>query len=183
MYKQCKNQQSIRRQAHIADCLLEMVSETAYADITVSALCERAEIPRKGFYRYFENKEDVAIYAMDRAMREGDLFAWREMKEQTPGAIPYLEQWFRYWRRQQKLFRLMNSGALNTAFMRQCLRYMGTDVQNISELDLTDRKVCRDLFVSSGMLAMLQTWHQSGCRLSDAEMAQRMRALLYEPMF
>ena len=63
MYKLCKTEQSARRQREIESALLEIMMKKSYNEITITELCERLDMPRKTFYRYFESKDD-ALYAL-----------------------------------------------------------------------------------------------------------------------
>jgi AcrR family transcriptional regulator len=63
MYKLCKTEQSAKRQREIESALLEIMSKKSYNEITITELCERLDMPRKTFYRYFESKDD-ALYAL-----------------------------------------------------------------------------------------------------------------------
>ena len=74
MYKVCKTKQSAERQRYIVDCLMEMLFSMPFHEITVQALCKKADIPRKTFYRYFEGKEDVFDAMVDQVMLEYERF-------------------------------------------------------------------------------------------------------------
>ena len=63
MYKDCTSKPAIARQREIEKGLLEYMSHKAYEDITVIDLCQKLDMPRKAFYRYFSNK-DGALYAL-----------------------------------------------------------------------------------------------------------------------
>lgn len=55
-------------------CLVEMIRSQTFGEITVQALCERAEVPRKAFYRYFDGKEDVFLAVVDHLLLEYEQF-------------------------------------------------------------------------------------------------------------
>ena len=59
MYKLCKTEQSAKRQRDIENCLLELLSTRRYEDVTITEICEKMNMPRKSFYRYFDGKEGV----------------------------------------------------------------------------------------------------------------------------
>lgn len=72
MYKQCKTVKSAKRQREIAKSMVALMASTPYDDITVTALCEYLDMPRKSFYRYFDAKEDVLNAFMDNLLSECD---------------------------------------------------------------------------------------------------------------
>ena len=63
MYKICKTEQSSQRQRQIEQGLFQLMRIMRYEDISISDLCEKLQIPRKTFYRYFSGK-DGALYAL-----------------------------------------------------------------------------------------------------------------------
>lgn len=65
MYKQCKTKQSIERQHKIGEMLMKLMEKQPYAKISVSELCRECYISRNVFYRYFDNIEDVFVFAVD----------------------------------------------------------------------------------------------------------------------
>ena len=63
MYKYCKTEQSVQRQREMEKGLLDMMKYKQFEEISVSDLCDRLNIPRKSFYRYFSSKEG-ALHAL-----------------------------------------------------------------------------------------------------------------------
>ena len=49
----------------IVESVIEVVSETGYAGLTVRAVIERAGVSRRTFYEHFSNKEDVFLAVYD----------------------------------------------------------------------------------------------------------------------
>ena len=49
----------------IVGAVIEVVSETGYAGLTVRAVIERAGVSRRTFYEHFSNKQDVFLAAYD----------------------------------------------------------------------------------------------------------------------
>ena len=49
----------------IVESVIEVVSETGYAGLTVRAVVERAGVSRRTFYEHFSNKEDVFLAVYD----------------------------------------------------------------------------------------------------------------------
>ena len=59
----------------IKDALLELLQNTAYEKITVTALCRQAEITRATFYLHYDNIDDVLNELLDDALRLTELDA------------------------------------------------------------------------------------------------------------
>lgn len=65
MYFRHSNKSALRSQHRIADALFSLMQRKSFQQITVTELCEEAEIGRKTFYRNFELKEDVVEFRLD----------------------------------------------------------------------------------------------------------------------
>lgn len=59
----------------IKDALLELLQNTAYEKITVTALCRQSEITRATFYLHYNNIDDVLNELLDDALRLTELDA------------------------------------------------------------------------------------------------------------
>ena len=58
------NKTALSSQRQIADALLGLLAEQAYAEISVSAICKRAQVSRQTFYSLFQSKENVMTFAL-----------------------------------------------------------------------------------------------------------------------
>ena len=70
MYKLCKTEGSTQRQKEIEQILLGLMREKSYDEISVTEICERANMPRKSFYRYFDGKEGAMQSLLYHTMSE-----------------------------------------------------------------------------------------------------------------
>jgi len=65
MYFKHKNKTAIRSQHMIADALFRLMKRKPFPHISVTEICEEADIGRKTFYRNFELREDVIDFQLD----------------------------------------------------------------------------------------------------------------------
>ena len=65
MYKIQTNSLAIKSQNWIANALLKLMESHPYKDITVTQICEEANLVRKTFYRNFDSKEDILHFILD----------------------------------------------------------------------------------------------------------------------
>ena len=59
MYKLCKTEETVKRQREIELGLFSMLKTVRFDNLSITELCEKIQIPRKAFYRYFDSKEDA----------------------------------------------------------------------------------------------------------------------------
>ena len=70
MYTLQINPIAIQSQNMITDAFFELLSQQSYDSITVTALCEKAKVGRKTFYRNFETMNDIIMYRVDHLVKD-----------------------------------------------------------------------------------------------------------------
>ena len=188
MYKICKTKQSAQRQRQIVDCLLEMMQTQTFDQITVLALCQKARIPRKSFYRYFECKEDVFLAAADFLAMDYDRFdgPYRPGASEARAPDKELEKIFLFWQERQVLLTAILRSRLGETVVSHLSGQIFTGFTGLTPADSgfseAERRAAA-LFVTTGMLALVIDWIGRGCTESAAQMAQRAGKLLTHPLY
>lgn len=59
MYIKSENLQALQSQLMITNALLLLMKTNTYDDITITQICQEAEVVRQTFYRNFESKTDI----------------------------------------------------------------------------------------------------------------------------
>lgn len=185
MYKICQTEQSSRRQEQIKDTFLSMLAFQNYEEITISALCAEARIPRKTFYRYFDSKRDIFLLAIDLLMIEfetwNNAYTSRFRPQTTEKEI---EKIICFFLEKKQFFDIVKQNHLSILFFQRVLD------QAISE-HINLRFVCSDsttkqqrlsmIFSVTGLLSLLWDWHQGGCKESPGELARMITPMLTVP--
>lgn len=70
MYVKHNNPIAIRSQRMISEALFRLMQKEPYHVITITQICQEAEIARKTFYRNFETKEDILDFQLDELYEE-----------------------------------------------------------------------------------------------------------------
>lgn len=174
MYKLCKTEQSAKRQKLLEEGLLGAMLVRSYGDISISDLCDRLQIPRKSFYRYFTGK-DGALYALidHRIMGIG-------AHSQDGGGE--LRDFFEYWMGQKPLLDALArnnfSGLLVQRAMSQEEPFLPFDLRHYPAYVRQQATA----FAVCGMMSLVLRWHHGGYRESPKEMAQMCRRILGTPL-
>lgn len=58
------NKTACSSQRQIADAMLALMRDTPFAELTVSAVCQKARVSRATFYSLFQSKENVILYLL-----------------------------------------------------------------------------------------------------------------------
>lgn len=73
-----------------------MLQAQPFHEIQITALCKKAGIPRKAFYRYFDAKEDIITFLVEN-MFHVLLMQQAPPIQDHPSALRHCTLFFRYW--------------------------------------------------------------------------------------
>lgn len=167
MTRICTSEKTAARQRWIENGLMELMQKCRFEDITATDLCRYLELPRRSFYRYFGDMEDVLDSLMnhtfqDMAIAKGHL------------TIDMLEKYYDFWLRQKDLLSALAYSGMHSKVSQYTLKY--TDEKWMTEylaaedfgMDLSREM---NLFVISGLSSLLISWHAEGFQKTPRQMA------------
>ncbi|MBQ6719732.1 MAG: TetR/AcrR family transcriptional regulator [Oscillospiraceae bacterium] len=107
-----KSERAILQQHRIEGSLLQLLETESYASLSVRKICSNASIPRRTFYYYFENKEDVLSSLLNRLLLECNLEAMFDSEDDPAALERGFIRYFQYWheRRKRELCVLVKNG-------------------------------------------------------------------------
>lgn len=184
MYKQCRTEQSAQRQRQIEFGLVEIMGNLRYEDITVSDLCEKLNVPRKTFYRYFSSKEGALYGLVDHTLTEYEISGTGRTGKRT--LQTELESFFAFWKTHGQLLDALQRSGLSGILIERAISY------SVSEGGFPGRflsgesvRVRKHLvrFAVCGLMTMMLQWHLDGYQESAAEMARIAGRLVTQPLF
>ena len=70
MYRRCTLEKAVQTQRKYEECLIALMKEKPYAEITINDICERMGTSRKSFYHFFKNKNGCLYALIDRLFYE-----------------------------------------------------------------------------------------------------------------
>ena len=183
MYKLCKTEQSAKRQRELEQGLLEMMQYAQFDEISVSDLCDRMNLPRKSFYRYFSSK-DGALYALlDHTLLE---FYETGSIEGLRGGTPIgdLERFFKFWKGHKTLINaLQRSNLTGLLFERSVSLAKQEELMPgyVHKWEDTLQDIAMN-FVVCGLLSMVLQWHIGGYQIPIEQMTQAAVTMLSRPL-
>ena len=62
LHTNLENAQTLRSKRALVAALYKLMEREAYRDLTVTQICQEADVTRQTFYRHFRTKQDVLIY-------------------------------------------------------------------------------------------------------------------------
>lgn len=186
MYKQCRTEQSAKRQRAIENELERLMLTHRIDGITVSELCERTQMPRKAFYRYFDSI-DGALHAMiDHTMAEFHSFGSRYTLHERRSLKRDIEQFFIFWKERRQFLDALDGSSLLGFLIQKSLNYSVSDMVNPEKFLPNDQDWDRSQvfkFAICGLMTMMIEWYKNGFVTSTAQMARLACRVLSEPLF
>lgn len=183
MYKLCKTEQSAQRQRQLEQGLLEMMKHHRFEEISVSDLCERMNLPRKSFYRYFSSKDGALFALLDHTLMEfyetGTLMGLR-------GGSPSedLERFFGFWKQRRDLIDAMLCSNLAGLLVERSVELAKRE-QLMPGYVRSWEDTLKDVamsFAVCGLLSMVLQWHREGYKIPTEKMAQTAVIMLSRPL-
>ncbi len=185
MYKVCKTERSAARQRLIENELLKMMKTTTFDDITITELCDVAQIPRKAFYRYFDSK-DAAL----RGLIEHTLAEFHSKKADQPNARSLhreLEDFFVFWYEHRELLAVLDRNHLLGMVTQASTNFPIGNMVSLQRL-LPDEeddamRITIFKFAIGGLVSIMFEWYNDGFRSSVPDIARRAVRILSKPPF
>ncbi len=180
MYKTCKTARSQQRQREIEQAMITLMASTPYAEISVTALCEHLDMPRKSFYRYFDAKNDVLDAFMDHLLEECDAIALSDAPLRQR-----VEQLLLFFKRKKDLLdTLSQNDLLDPLICRACSRPRAGEKALASILSNEPQWVRPMIarFTVTGLFTLLLDWYKDGFSRTVGEMTDICCRMLARPL-
>ena len=185
MYKLCKIEQSSKRQREIEGVLLSLMLEKRYDDISVSEICERAQMPRKSFYRYFDGKDGAMQSLLYHTMMEFE-FIRISSKNSERTLKDDFGDFFIFWKGKRDFLEAFDKSGLigllvesvtNSAMEQfdEIGHYIGNSCESENRTTL--------LFIVSGLMTMTINWYRTGFAESVQNMSRIATKIITRPLF
>ena len=183
MYKFCKTEQSVRRQKELEQGLLKMMEHHRFEEISVSDLCDRLNIPRKSFYRYFSSKDGALFALLDHTLMEFyDTGSIEGLRGNTP--VEDLKRLFAFWKANKKLLDAVLRSNLGGMLVERAVN-LAKQEELMPGYVREWEDVLKDVamsFAVCGLMSMVLQWHKEGYKIPVEKMAQAAVAMLSKPL-
>lgn len=185
MYKLCKTEQSANRQRELEHGLLEMMLSHHYEQISVSDLCDRLEVPRKSFYRYFSGKDGALHALIDHTIMDFESIQWAKIRS-NHSYQRELERFFEFWLKNKLLLDALSRSGLSGVLIERSIEHALSDA-GITGIytahHAPELRAHATMFGVTGLMSMVVSWHHSGYPHSPVQMAKIAVRLVTQPLF
>ncbi len=186
MYKLCKTEQSAKRQREIEKALLKLLELRRFDELTVTELCEFAEIPRKAFYRYFDSKNDALYALIEHTLGEYDGFAKTPSELINRSLHKEISEYFSFWKSKKKMLDILNRNELMGFFIEVSVRFPVEDRVSVEKFMGEADKQKRALMMKyafAGLIFIMIDWYKDGFKTPVPEMASAVCDIMTRPVF
>lgn len=186
MYKLCKTEQSTKRQREIENALLELMSKKQYPEISITELCEKLEMPRKTFYRYFDSKEDTLYALIEHTMSEYQSFPASPNQEGLRTLTGEIENYYKFWICHKPLLDALHKNDMLEKILEVSVSFPVKDMVSLKKFLPDDSEWAREKifkFAVCGLCFQMLDWYKSGFKTSIADMARLSCRTLSKPLF
>lgn len=171
----CHTEYATQKKVQIEKGLLKLLSSSPYPDISVKDICMEAGIPRRTFYHYFENKEDVLNSIIEDLMQQCFLEVMYELRSGPVNMKESFVRIFRFWEgdNRTKLDALICNG-LESRLMTWSLQFIRAErIGILSNSNLDPKLVEIGLMVgTTDFFTLLFYWSREGYRETPEQMAE-----------
>lgn len=174
MKEQTENRRIRMTKRLMRDALLELLEQSELSGISVTAVCQAADVNRSTFYNYYSCPSDllreIEQDVLDRIPvpppvldREGE----DELLRSTTGFFDYIKE-------NERVFRVLFSESPNDDFSSRLVDLLCS--QHIPVVENVDEQASRFMqrYVANGTVGMLREWLASGFPVSSREIAEMM---------
>lgn len=178
MAKDCVTEKTVQRQEWIENGLLELMQQKTLDEITVTELCRRLKLPRRSFYRYFQDLEDVLDSALNRLIQQMVIL----------NRVPELEEIrenYEFWLQHRQVLDALHRSGMTDKLFDYTLRFSDTSAIGRyldDETKQADLGREASMFIIGGSIALIISWYAEGFTKTPEEMAKIVYRMLYQPI-
>lgn len=176
MYKHCNTEESAQRQRQLEQCLLDLLTDTSYASITIGQICEQADISRKSFYRYFDSKDGCLHALLDHTIMDASTYYLSGNNADDSQA--FYVRIFEFWKKQKPLLDALEKNGQSLQLLQRMIRYiLEEEPEYARHMGIPAHSVLEHVVYNvSGIMGLVLTWHHAGYPKTAVQMGD----LLYQ---
>lgn len=185
MYKLCKTEQAATRQRQLELGLLEAMKDRLYDEVSVSDLCERMQIPRKSFYRYFSGKDGALHALIDHTLLEFE-GVYIERVDTDGRTRNQLENFFQFWLKNKSLLDALQHSNLGGVLIERSITHALSDYTIANHFGDERRMLITEFttqFAVCGLMSIVLKWHEDGYKTPVSRMADIAVEIMTHPLY
>ncbi|MBS7526887.1 TetR/AcrR family transcriptional regulator [Fusibacter paucivorans] len=173
-----------RSKKRLTDALLRLMTNYIYSEITITQICQEAQLSRKTFYRLFRTKDDIINELIV------DMHAQLISKIEARHSCVYQEiafTYFEFWHAHKALLLLIKKQDVPFDF-DDISRINAMEIYHLVKSDKSSHVSEHNMqyvlaYCIGGLNSMLLQWVDQGALLTPKELTQLLKYTLETPLF
>lgn len=179
MYRHCTTEDSSQRQRQLEQCFLALLQQIPYGEISISQICDGANLSRKSFYRYFNNKEGCLCALLDHTIMLG-ASSYLPLNTEKRISGVFFECFFEFWAQQALLLDALQRDGLEVKLVERMMTYVieeENQFRNYLGIYKEDSFEYMS-YIISGIMGLVINWHHNGFTKTPRQMALILERLI-----
>lgn len=171
MTKQSPSKRQLQTRTMLKDAFFRLMEREDYGNITVSALCQEADLARRTFYRHYETLDDLVTDIVADYVTE--FLAWRDkVILQKITFRELVEYFFVFWEKKADILLLFDRQKMFFYVSHVFDDSMRAALSSDPEHPLDSIRQISYITIFGGLWQLLHVWLQTNPRKSITEMGQ-----------
>ena len=177
MKEQSENRRTRMTKRLMKDALLELLAQTELSGISVTAICERADVNRSTFYRYYTGPSDLLRELEQDMLDRIPAPSLPVNRREEESVLRAAAAFFDFVEENADVFRILFSESANAGFSSRMVDLLCA--QHITGVESADglNTEYMQRYVANGTVGMLREWIDAGFPISSREIAELMYRL------
>ena len=159
------------------DAMLELLEKEELANISVTALCETADVHRSTFYKYYADPADLFREIEQDFLKQIPLPPQVLDQKSEKQLLADTTAFFDYIKENRKAFRLFFSSAVESDFSSRLVDLLCSRYITLIECDNEVKEAYIRIYIASGTVGMLREWVTTDFNVSSRKIAGMMYSL------
>jgi AcrR family transcriptional regulator len=145
----------------ITKSLISLMSKKKINDISISEICDKAEVGRASFYRNYDSKEEVIQHHTDALIND-----WAEAIEKDPSASIYnfFQSLFQHFQKNQSFYKILYKQNMSSTILAAIRNRL-----NMNK-DLSPSSLYSKAFTAYGIFGWIDVWFSNGMKETPEEL-------------
>lgn len=155
------------------DALLKLLERTELSGISVTAICEAADVNRSTFYSHYTSPTDLLRDIEQEVLNRIPAPAVPQDLQGEESLFRITGAFFDYVRENERVFRILFSESVNAGFSERMVELLCAQMISVKAEDELSTRFLR-LYIANGTVGMLREWIDTGFPVSSREIAKKM---------
>ena len=177
MKKKDENRRVRMTKRLMKDALLELLEEKELAKISVTAICELADVHRSTFYQYYSAPADLLREIEQDFLNMIPEPSQVHGQKDTQKIIDVTSEFFDFVKKNERTFRVLFNGESGSIFMTRLVEFLCSEyVPVVNNQDELNARFIR-LYITNGTVGIMREWVYAGFPVSSQKIAEIMYSL------